>query len=375
MYDANSSYEENYAKGPSRLHVDGKKFPLLHYLDSPTFKFLGTDLQIPFGIPAGPLLNAEYVNAALRAGFCLPVYKTVRSCAQASHPFPNVLVVNAKGSLRADEKVHVTAQAFTEANYKLAIEAQPVSITNSFGVPSREPKEWQRDLLKVNPQPGQTYVLSFQATRKGQDFEDLVADAGETTELAAGALVATGGSLLEINLSCPNEGGEPLFQDLDATMAILKTVKSTLRNFPKVKLIAKIGMLTEKQTDDLVMSSRGIVDAFSAINTISCRITDSNHQIVLGSQHTTGGVCGSAIFDAGVTMVSRLARARKRARLDAESLPLIGVGGVRSVREFQAYREAGAQVVQAATGAMWNLDLASDIAKFCNVPFEKGYEK
>ena len=43
------------------------------------------------------------------------------------------------------------------------------------------------------------------------------------------------------------------------------------------------------------------------------------------------------------------------------SYEIIGVGGVMTVEDFQEYREAGADIVQSATGAMWNPDLAIDI--------------
>ena len=53
----------------------------------------------PFGIPAGPLLNAKYVNSALAMGFDLVVYKTQRSVHFKVNPFPNVLYVEVEGDL------------------------------------------------------------------------------------------------------------------------------------------------------------------------------------------------------------------------------------------------------------------------------------
>ena len=40
----------------------------------------------------------------------------------------------------------------------------------------------------------------------------------------------------------------------------------------------------------------------------------------------------------------------------------MGVGGVVRPEDYRAYREAGANAVMSATGAMWNANLARDIA-------------
>jgi len=95
MYNPNVSYEENYQNGPQKEWLPHGGFPQIKYLGSPKYSFLGVPLYIPFGVPAGPLLNAKYMRAALEAGFCLPVYKTVRSHFTKSHPWPNVLRVRA----------------------------------------------------------------------------------------------------------------------------------------------------------------------------------------------------------------------------------------------------------------------------------------
>jgi dihydroorotate dehydrogenase len=40
---------------------------------------------------------------------------------------------------------------------------------------------------------------------------------------------------------------------------------------------------------------------------------------------------------------------------------LIGVGGVTTPDDYKRLRDAGADVVMSATGAMWNTDLAKEI--------------
>ena len=119
-------------------------------------------MNLPFGIPAGPLLNERFTTAAFRMGFDLAVYKTVRSRAWGCNAFPNVLAVhprNADGSL-VPGSAELDEGVLADTRYEL-----PISISNSFGVPSRDPDEWQPDMQKAIAAAGdgQLLVPSFQA--------------------------------------------------------------------------------------------------------------------------------------------------------------------------------------------------------------------
>src|SRR5258706_15385856 len=91
FYDPLRTYEENYSKGPFGAFADGKR---TERQGEPGFKFLGNDVYLPFGIPAGPLLNSAYIKAAFEKGFDVCVYKTVRTKAHPCHPWPNVVAVH-----------------------------------------------------------------------------------------------------------------------------------------------------------------------------------------------------------------------------------------------------------------------------------------
>ena len=214
FYDVNRTYEDNYLQGPFGAFAEVMKGDSAAGASAQSAQttqsqasdqaeeFLGFRVNLPFGIPAGPLLNERFTTAAFRMGFDLAVYKTVRSRAWGCNAFPNVLAVHPKnadgalvpGSAELDEGV------LADTRYEL-----PISISNSFGVPSRDPDEWQPDMKKAIAAAGdgQLLVPSFQGSRvDGMDRKAYIADHVTTAHL----VTETGAGLMEMNTSCPNEG-------------------------------------------------------------------------------------------------------------------------------------------------------------------------
>ena len=97
FYDPLKSYDENYMEGPFGLFADGIK--IKEPLSIAQYEFLGHKVNLPFGIPAGPLLNSNFIKAAFGKGYDIPVYKTVRSGNFPCHPFPNILGVHLDSDL------------------------------------------------------------------------------------------------------------------------------------------------------------------------------------------------------------------------------------------------------------------------------------
>jgi dihydroorotate dehydrogenase (NAD+) catalytic subunit len=346
FYDPKKSYEENYEKGPFGAFAAPEKYK---NAGDPQFDFLGNKVFLPFGIPAGPLLNGKFVKAALDSGFDIAVYKTVRTGEYPCHPHPNVVAVDLEGDLSMEK----AAEGLTSKNnYKT-----PLSITNSFGVPSTGPEVWQKDLADAVKYAGvgQVVVGSFQGTKKGDgDVDGFVSD----FVLGARLVKETGAKILEVNFSCPNEGTAHLMCfDMAMVQRVSEAIKNEIGNTP---LVIKIAYYEDNEAlKKLVQEVGNIVDGISAINTIGSAVRNKNgEQALPGEGRLVSGVCGEAIKWAGLEMIERLSKLREELGM---KFLIIGVGGASGAEDFRKYREAGADAVMSATGAMWNPMLAEEI--------------
>ena len=348
FYDPALSYEENYERGPFGGFGEGGSNRSESF-EPAAHSFLGHPVTLPFGIPAGPLLNGRFVRAALDAGFDLPVYKTVRTRRWSSHPWPNVLAVEADGDLHP-----TTNRLRGHSDY-----SGRLSITNSFGVPSFDPEVWQPDLADAvaHAGPGQVVIGSFQGT---QPEHGGVAEYIADFRLGARLIRETGVKMVEVNLSCPNEGTANLLCfDHARAGAVVEAIKAELG---EVALLAKIAYFADDTTLRGLLQAIGhVVDGIVAINTIPAEVVnEAGEQALPGEGRLRSGVCGSGIRWAGLAMTERLARLRDELGLH---YAIVGVGGVSNVADFAAYRVAGADAVMSATAAMWNPMLAQQIKR------------
>lgn len=349
FYDPTKSYDENYADGPFGSFADGK---VHKEKGAPNYEFFGYKIYTPFGIPAGPLLNSNFMKGAFDKGFDIAVYKTVRSDTYPCHPFPNVLAVHPGEKLTFEK---AKAEPLVADTYY----DTPISITNSFGVPSKEAKVWQEDFKKADAyaKEGQLAVLSFMGTvREGQTHQEFVQDYVRAAELAN----ETGAKVLEVNLSCPNIGNEGLVcYDLKTTKEVCEGIRSVIGSTP---LILKVGYYqNDADIEELAQIAEGYADGVAAINTIQATIVDKEGgQALPGKNRAKSGVCGASIKWAGLEMVEKLAKAREREGMHWQ---VVGVGGVTTPADYFEYRAAGADIVMSATGAMWNPELAIEIKR------------
>jgi dihydroorotate dehydrogenase len=217
--------------------------------------------------------------------------------------------------------------------------------------------EWQRDAKQAveSAGEGQVMVMSFMGTvREGQTPDEFVAD----YVAAAEASLATGASILETNLSCPNIGNEGLVCYNSAmTARVAEAIRKVIVSVP---LILKIGYFSDESAlREITAVAAHHADGISAINTVQATIVDEKgEQALPGKNRSKSGVCGNAIKWAGLDMVRRLEKARSDS---GEKFAIIGCGGVTIPQDFREFRDAGADVVMSATGAMWNPYLAKEI--------------
>ena len=188
------------------------------------------------------------------------------------------------------------------------------------------------------------------------DRKAYIADHVTTAHLVA----ETGAGLMEMNTSCPNEGHNRLLcHDPHLVGEITEAVKNEIGDRPLIVKLAYIPNDTDLETMVRETVGHGTVQGFSTINTISARLVDANgNQALPGVGRDRSGVCGNAIRGAGLDMVGRLAAIREKLGFD---FAIVGVGGVIRPDDYKAYREAGANAVMSATGAMWDANLAREI--------------
>jgi len=339
-YDIKRSYDENYVEGP-----------FLEALPPPriiqkTTRFLGFEVNSRLGVPAGPLLNARWIKAYAALGFDLLVYKTVRTRPVPSHPNPNCMFLALDGPLQEEDFGRQLRASLNPPS-----RPSRISITNSFGMPSRAPEVWQEDLeaAKQGLAPGQLLIVSVVGTP---------GEAALREDYVHGAKLAVeaGAPVIEINLSCPNvtsrEGS--IFSDPAASSEISAAVKRAIGAVP---LIIKLGYIPDPDLLSAVISANAPhVEAVSSINTLSFEVVNAAGEAALpGKGRLRAGVCGAAIRECAMAQNRRIVGLKQQQGYDFE---VVGVGGVMTTEHVRGYFEIGVDAVMSATGAMWDPSLA-----------------
>jgi len=342
LYDATKSYEANYREGP---FFQGD-FPARPEIKQKT-KLWNWELNSPIGIPAGPLLNSNWIKFYASMGFDIPVYKTVRSIEHPSHPAPNCVYVNPPEQIQLGSKpqlITVPKPDFLE----------DLTITNSFGVPSMPASTWMQDVQIANDSlaDGQIMMLSFMGT-DGAGGRDLIADYAYTAAMAKEA----GGRILETNYSCPNLcGGKAgaIYQDPVSSSQIAKAIREEIGS--SQPFMIKIGNLPYEQLKEVVAANVPFVDGIAGINTMPGEVrTPNGEQALPGEGRLSSGICGSKIKDVSQDFVEKLVRIKKELNAD---FTICGVGGIMTAEDFAERLNSGADIAMSATAIMWDPYLA-----------------
>ncbi len=155
---------------------------------------------------------------------------------------------------------------------------------------------------------------------------------------------------LEVNISCPNihGGGMSFGTDPKAAAEVTRAVKGVTAKHVIVKLSPNVTDIAEiaRACEDAG------ADALSLINTVmAMRIDLKTRRPVLAN--TTGGLSGPAVFPLALRMVWQA--------YEAVSIPIIGLGGIRSAEDVIEMMLAGATAVQIGAANLVNPFACRDI--------------
>jgi len=342
-YQVSQSYDWNFEHGP----IFEKEIPKRE-IPAKKVELLGFKLNSRIGVPAGPLLNSNWIKLYAELGFDIPVYKTVRSVTRESHPQPNCVFVNTEKQFTTKNTGETIIGSLDELT-----SSEKITITNSFGMPSRDPKEWMTDIERANSFLAENQVMIVSVVGTPDVSENLEEDYARTAALAKEA----GAKIIEANYSCPNvQSGEgSIFLDADFSAKISKTIRREIGDTP---LLIKVGNFPDLNLmREVVEKNAEFVNGISGINTLTMKIVDSEKkQILTGEGRLTSGLCGFGIREIAQNFADELASLRGKL---GKEFVICGVGGITKAADFTT-RLQSADIAMSATGAMWNPLLASE---------------
>jgi dihydroorotate dehydrogenase (NAD+) catalytic subunit len=218
---------------------------------------------------------------------------------------------------------------------------------NAIGLQNEGLEAFVRDLLPPLREAAARVIVNA----AGKTAEDYVA-------LARG-LDGTGIDAVELNISCPNvkEGGIAFGTCPETAARLTEAVRGATSLPLWVKLSPNV--------TDIAAVARAVAgagaDALTVANTfVGMAVDIERRRPVLAN--VTGGLSGPAIHPLALRLVWQVAR--------ATDLPVIGVGGIRSVREVVAFLLAGASAVEVGTMNFVEPDLAGrlvrDLGAWCS---------
>lgn len=160
----------------------------------------------------------------------------------------------------------------------------------------------------------------------------------------------------ELNLSCPNtdRGGE----HFGANERVLADLVARCRAVASRPLVVKLAPTLADIARSACVAGEAGADGFSLVNTMPgmlFREGDTSPVPAFRLGAGNGGVSGPPLLPVGIL-------ATRRVR-EATGLPVIGVGGVRSVGDVRAYLAAGASLVGVGTAALAEPRLPERLAR------------
>lgn len=174
--------------------------------------------------------------------------------------------------------------------------------------------------------------------------------AAEFVEMAQKIGTEPGLAGLELNLSCPNvSGGLDFATDPIVTRRIIEDVRKVC----PLPLIAKLTPNVTSIVPIAQAAADGGADAVSLVNTfVGMAIDWRKRKPILGN--VTGGLSGPAIKPLALRLVYLVASKVR--------VPLIGVGGIRTIDDVMEFLVAGASAVQIGTANFFDPTVSARLA-------------
>lgn len=172
----------------------------------------------------------------------------------------------------------------------------------------------------------------------------------EYATVVAGLEMVAGITAYEINLSCPNTsaGGVEFGADAGSVAAVIKSCRARTSRPMFAKLSPAL--------PDIPGIARVAVDAgatgISVVNTMPGLVYEGAAPR-LGNGN--GGVSGPALLPVGLLATSRVRRS-------LPDVPIIGVGGIRTLQHVKQYLDAGANLVAIGTAGLADPRLPERVA-------------
>jgi dihydroorotate dehydrogenase (NAD+) catalytic subunit len=201
-------------------------------------------------------------------------------------------------------------------------------ILNAMGLPNPGVEGYMEELRELKSE-GVPVVASFFASTVKEFQSD------------AKALEGAGADALELNLSCPNVGGEPGMCAADAVS--VERVTRSVKQAVEIPVFVKLSPNVTDIAEIAVAAEKGGVDAITAVNTLKAMAIDADFRRPVLS-NVTGGLSGPAIKSVALRCVWEIAEVVK--------VPIIGCGGVAGWRDAVEYMLAGASAVEIGTAVM-----------------------
>lgn len=274
----------------------------------------GMDFRNPIGLAAGFDKNVEVPKAMLEAGLGFVEVGSLTPRPQIGNPRPRIFRLPNDGAV-------INRLGF-----------------NNKGVPEAVGRLHR--LRGGAPMPGPVGI-NF---GKNKDSEDAAADYGFCA-WKMGAFA----DYLVINVSSPNTPGLRALQDPKSLIALVRVVRDNCparADGTKPPILVKIApdLAPEDKPAIAEAALNAPVDGLIISNTTITR-PDGLADAAMAQQ--SGGLSGRPLFGPSTALLAEMARLTER------SLPLIGVGGIRSGADAYAKIRNGASLVQLYTGLIF----------------------